>query len=516
MLSFLSKEPWAQALSQPGLSARVNQGLRHSMEVAFLTPVATNVAGPVSQIVPLRAGPSPADIGATGSFGLKAACTAAGVAAVGALAASRKRVARAAQEMAKLPKHMQPVATRADYPVYAPGPSGVPNYPEFVGDWAIPVPGSYKACLTMTGPDVETGSEMGKPWDPLGFSKLYDRNFDFNGNMTWPHVQWLREAELKHGRCAMLAVVGIFAQGSFHIDGYPEAPWTEALQKCYDNPQGIVGFGIAQISAFAMVIEGKFFPNDAWIGQMDREPGDLGFDPLKLAKDGESMKSMQLKELKNGRLAMMAFMSCVVGHYLPGSVPGVSALPRESAPAQAPAFCGATPASSSETGVSKTAARYTTQTILPSLAWIKTGVKASELQPTELRALTLAGNDVLIGKTEAGALFCVGNLCPHIGTPMSEGADVIGDVIVCPLHGSSFKVTNGELIDWCVSPPIIGPLTGLIVEKKNLLVFEARQGGFLGSGEVEVLVDVNAKKAYEANYWKGLLDAQGKDDGTYY
>ena len=116
---------------------------------------------------------------------------------------------------------------------------------------------------------------------------------------------------------------------------------------------------------------------------------------------------------------------------------------------------------------SKTAARYTTQTILPSLAWIKSGVKASELQPKQLKALTLAGNDVLIGKTEAGALFCVGNLCPHIGTPMSEGADVIGDVIVCPLHGSSFKVTTGELLDWCVSPPVIGPLTGLIVEKKK-------------------------------------------------
>ena len=163
---------------------------------------------------------------------------------------------------------------------------------------------------------------------------------------------------------------------------------------------------------------------------------------------------------------------------------------------------------------SKTAAKYTTQVILPSLQWLKSGVKASDIAPTQLIAKNLGGVDVLIGKTEGGQVFCVGNLCPHIGTPMSEGADVIGDVIVCPLHGSSFKVTTGELIDWCVSPPIIGPLTGLVVEKKNLAVFDARTSFF--GGDVEVLVDTNAKKAYEADYWKGVLDAQGKNDGTYY
>ena len=37
------------------------------------------------------------------------------------------------------------------------------------------------------------------------------------------------------------------------------------------------------------------------------------------------MKSMQLE---NGRLAMMAFTPPAVGRYLPGSLPGVSALPR--------------------------------------------------------------------------------------------------------------------------------------------------------------------------------------------
>eukprot|EP00443_Scrippsiella_acuminata_P017831 CAMPEP_0115219720 /NCGR_PEP_ID=MMETSP0270-20121206/27070_1 /TAXON_ID=71861 /ORGANISM="Scrippsiella trochoidea, Strain CCMP3099" /LENGTH=242 /DNA_ID=CAMNT_0002633739 /DNA_START=39 /DNA_END=767 /DNA_ORIENTATION=- len=163
---------------------------------------------------------------------------------------------------------------------------------------------------------------------------------------------------------------------------------------------------------------------------------------------------------------------------------------------------------------SKTAARYTTQVILPALQWIKTGLKASDLQATELKAKNLAGVDVLVGKDGSGKLFCVGNLCPHIGTPMSEGADVIGDVIVCPLHGSSFKVTTGELIDWCPSPPIIGPLTGLPIEKKNLAVFDVRSSFF--GGDIEVLVDTNAKKAWEADYWKGILDAQGKDDGTYY
>merc|ERR1719253_371539 len=215
---------------------------------------------------------------------------------------------------------------------------------------------------------------------------------------------------------------------------------------------------------------------------------------------------------------MMGVASLACEHVIPGSVPllsGAPALAREARPAApASAFCGTTAASAAK--APRTQVKYTTQTILPALAWIKTGFKESDLVPTELRAVNLGGVDVLVGKTEGGKLFCVGNLCPHLGTPMSEGADIIGDMIVCPLHGSSFKTTTGELIDWCVSPPIIGPLTGLVVEKKNLLIFECREAGFLGGGEIEVLVDTNAKKAYEADYWKGILDAQGKDDGSYY
>lgn len=34
--------------------------------------------------------------------------------------------------------------------------------------------------------------------------------------------------------------------------------------------------------------------------------------------------------------------------------------------------------------------------------------------------------------------------------------------------------------------------------------------------KIQVEVDVNYKTNYESNYWRGILDAQGKTDGGYY
>merc|ERR1712066_992782 len=185
-------------------------------------------------------------------------------------------------------------------------------------DVQLPVPGSQKMLETMVGADVETG---GEPWDPMGFSKLYDRNFDFNMVMTYPHVQWLREAEIKHGRICMLAFVGMVVQQWTHIPGLPVQPdWTLALDACYADKTAALG--IVQISIFAFLVEGRWSSHDSWIGQMDREPGYLGFDPLKLTKKPNfDLKAKQLSELKNGRLAMIGVASMAANHAIPGSVP---------------------------------------------------------------------------------------------------------------------------------------------------------------------------------------------------
>ena len=50
------------------------------------------------------------------------------------------------------------------------------------------------------------------------------------------------------------------------------------------------------------------------------------WDPLQLMpKDEAGKKVMMEKELKNGRLAMIAFASFLSAHYIPGSVPGLPA-----------------------------------------------------------------------------------------------------------------------------------------------------------------------------------------------
>merc|ERR1712032_1536482 len=116
-------------------------------------------------------------------------------------------------------------------------------------------------------------------------------------------------------------------QSFFQIPGEPAEPnYWKALAACYDDPVGRLG--VVQVSIFCMLVEGKFFPEDAWIGQMDREPGDLGFDPLKFSKKpGFDLEDKQLSELKNGRLAMVGVASLACEHVIPGSVPLLAGAP---------------------------------------------------------------------------------------------------------------------------------------------------------------------------------------------
>jgi hypothetical protein len=111
-------------------------------------------------------------------------------------------------------------------------------------------------------------------------------------------LKYAREAEITHSRVAMLAAAGFLVPQIFKFREYS----ANALLAQQEVPVEVW----SQIAIFVAVVEGL---RSQIIYKPDSVPGDHGFDPLgfqqKFANSPAAMREMQLKELKNGRLAML-------------------------------------------------------------------------------------------------------------------------------------------------------------------------------------------------------------------
>jgi hypothetical protein len=153
-------------------------------------------------------------------------------------------------------------------------------------------------------------------FDPLGLSTTVS-----GGKMLF-----YREVELKHGRIAMLASLGMLVGEQFHplFGGDIDAPAFVAFQQTpLQNfwPAVVAAIAIPEILSVFTFQEPKLKSSEGelWAMKLDHEPGDLGFDPLGLKpKDPKALKEMQNKELNNGRLAMIAAAGMIAQEYATG------------------------------------------------------------------------------------------------------------------------------------------------------------------------------------------------------
>jgi len=136
-------------------------------------------------------------------------------------------------------------------------------------------------------------------FDPLGISDYFP-------------VDYLREAELKHGRMCQLAWLGWVAVDlGMRIPGYPESMTSATSATAHDAAvaSGALGNALVWIA---------FMELTSWIGvsQMlqgsGREPGNFGVGLQFLeGKTPEQVEDMKLKEITHCRLAMLAFAGVV-------------------------------------------------------------------------------------------------------------------------------------------------------------------------------------------------------------
>jgi hypothetical protein len=140
-----------------------------------------------------------------------------------------------------------------------------------------------------------------------------NKGFDpFNCATSLATLKQYREAELKHGRLAMLAAAGwpVSELVQPWLSKALNAP--DLLAKGEEAPS-ILNGGLDKINPlfFMAVIIFSATVEATALNRMkapDAMPGDLGFDPLKLytGKDSAVQRDLELKELNNGRLAMIA------------------------------------------------------------------------------------------------------------------------------------------------------------------------------------------------------------------
>ena len=139
-------------------------------------------------------------------------------------------------------------------------------------------------------------------FDPLGFTKDADLNT----------VKRVREAEIMHGRVAMMAAVGyLIGESTPTITYGMDVHHTIANSQLPEIP-GTVLFPFF----LAINIAESVRANTGWVEPGPdslftlREkyyPGDIGFDPFGLRPtNSNDFANMQTKELSNGRLAMLA------------------------------------------------------------------------------------------------------------------------------------------------------------------------------------------------------------------
>ena len=78
------------------------------------------------------------------------------------------------------------------------------------------------------------------------------------------------------------------------------------------------------------------------------------------------------------------------------------------------------------------------------MASFVTVAKASDLKPGQGKAVEVNGKTIALFNAD-GTYYAMDDTCTHVGGPLSEG-ELDGPQVTCPLHGSIFNVTTGEVL----------------------------------------------------------------------
>jgi light-harvesting complex I chlorophyll a/b binding protein 1 len=131
-----------------------------------------------------------------------------------------------------------------------------------------------------------------------------------------PMVYWMREAELKHGRICMIAIVGVLTvDGGIHFPGARYEGLTAVTAHDAMVASGNMGVmllfaGVVELCSMVAVVQAA--------KGSGRGPGDFSLDPLRFCENPETKARMLEAEITHARLGMLAFSGLITQAVLTG------------------------------------------------------------------------------------------------------------------------------------------------------------------------------------------------------
>jgi 3-phenylpropionate/trans-cinnamate dioxygenase ferredoxin subunit len=97
--------------------------------------------------------------------------------------------------------------------------------------------------------------------------------------------------------------------------------------------------------------------------------------------------------------------------------------------------------------------------------------RIEELKSGAMKAVNVAGREILLARV-GDKYYAIDNLCTHMKGNLSQGK-LEGTVVTCPLHGSQFDISNGQVVRWLKGGPM-SKIGSALKPSKNLAVYNVK------------------------------------------
>lgn len=101
--------------------------------------------------------------------------------------------------------------------------------------------------------------------------------------------------------------------------------------------------------------------------------------------------------------------------------------------------------------------------------------KTGELASGTMKKVLVQGREILFAMV-SDSYYATDNCCPHMGGRLSEGK-LEGTVVTCPLHGSQFDLSDGQVVRWLRGAGLISRIGKVLKSPRPIFTYNVKVEG---------------------------------------